>query len=376
MQPQATSPSLANRDFDTRMMRYALRMAARGLGRTWPNPSVGCVLTKNQQILAATCTADGGRPHAETLALLDAGEAARGATAFVTLEPCAHHGLTPPCAQALVNAGIARVVIACIDPDGRVGGKGIAMLERAGIAVTTGILEKEASVLHAGFFSRLQKGRPFISMKLASSLDGKIANAAGLSQWITGEQARLYAHSLRARHDAILTGIGTALADDPALTCRLAGLETHSPVRVILDSQLRLPLHSQLVQTAPNVPLWILTTSTDAAKHAELTKRGVKIAHLEAAGNHVCLNAAMAWLAAQGITSVFAESGAKLNGSLWQSKLVDQLYWFRAPIVLGNEGTDALTAHISSAPSALPRLHREDTIPLGSDLLEIYSTGN
>lgn len=368
MRQEATNSDTPNREFDTRMMRYALRMAERGLGRTWPNPSVGCVLAKNGLVLAAATTTNQGRPHAETQALNDAGKAARGATAYVTLEPCAHHGLTPPCALALIDAGIARVVIACTDPDDRVNGKGIAMLKQAGISVSTGLLEQEALALHAGFFCCELKSRPLISMKIATSLDGKIANAAGSSQWITGEQARHYAHSLRARHDAILTGIGTALADDPALTCRLPSLEAYSPVRVILDSQLRLPLHSQLAKTAHNVPVWVLTTSSDTAKHTALEQLGVKVSHLAA----LSINAVMEWLAAQGITSVLSEGGATLNGSLWQSGLVDRLYWFRAPIVLGNEGMDALATPITAAPSDLPRLHREDTIPLGKDLLEIY----
>jgi diaminohydroxyphosphoribosylaminopyrimidine deaminase/5-amino-6-(5-phosphoribosylamino)uracil reductase len=373
MQPVSASKNLPDHDTDARMMAYALRMAERGLGRTWPNPSVGCVLVKNHQVIAAAHTATGGRPHAETQALASAAGAARGSTAYVTLEPCAHQGHTPPCAQALIDAGVARVVIACIDPDARVRGKGIAMLEQAGIAVTSGVMEPQAQRLHAGFFSRLQRNRPHISMKIATSLDGKIANAAGISQWITGEEARSYAHRLRMRHDAILTGIGTVLADNPALTCRLAGLETYSPVRVVVDSQLRIPIHSQLVQNARQVPLWLLTTNTNPSLHAPLQACGAKIAIIEATNGRVCLHAATAWLATQGISTLLTEGGAALNGSLWQSGLVDTLYWFRAPIALGANAADALACHVANAPSELPRLQREDVIPLGNDLLEIYT---
>lgn len=360
--------------FDRDAMRYALMLGERGLGRTWPNPSVGCVIAKEGRILATCRTADGGRPHAETQALAIAGEAAQGATAYVTLEPCAHHGGTPPCAEALIAAGIARVIIACADPDPRVGGQGIALLKNAGMTVETGLLENEARHHHAGFFSRLQKNRPLVAMKLATSLDGRIANAKGESQWITGEEARAYGHRLRSTHDAILTGIGTVLADDPALTCRLDGLP--SPVRVVLDSRLRLPLDSQLVQTAKDTPVWLITSETDAMKHAALEKAGIRIRVVKTENGHTSLPAALEWLAEQGITRLLTEGGAALNGSLWRSGLVDRLYWFRAPIVLGDQGTPAITAMIEQAPSSLPRMHREGTIPLGSDLLEIYSSGD
>lgn len=359
--------------FDLSAMRHALAMGERGLGRCWPNPSVGCVLAKDGRILAAAYTANGGRPHAETQALATAGSAAKGATAYVTLEPCAHHGDTPPCAQALIDAGIQRVVIACTDPDPRVSGKGIAMLQQAGITVETGLLEAEAQAQHAGFFLRLSANRPLVSMKLATSLDGRITNAVGESQWITGEEARQYGHRLRATHDAILTGIGTVLADDPALTCRLEGLEDQSPTRVILDSELRIPLDSALVQSAKDVPLWVVTTAADSTTKAKLEDAGVKVATLQ--GTRPTLKDAFAWLAEQGITRLLTEGGSQLNGSLWNSGLVDRLYWFRAPIVLGSQGSPVITATVEDAPSILPRLTRKDMIPLGSDWLEIYSSG-
>lgn len=355
-------------------MAYALRLAERGMGRTWPNPTVGCVITKHGKVIAAARTADGGRPHAETEALKMAGSEAQDATVYVTLEPCAHYGTTPPCAQALIDAKVARVVIACLDTDGRVAGKGMAMLEEAGIEMEIQLLEEHAQQQHAGFFHRVQHGLPLLDMKIATSLDGKIANAAGESQWITGEEARNHAHGLRARYDAILTGIGTVLADDPALTCRLPALEHYSPLRVVFDSHLRLPASSQLAQTAQETPVWVLTTSADATKAAALETLGVKVVQLEAADGKVAVEAALRWLAAQGITRVLAEGGAALSGSLWQSGFLRKIYWFRAPIALGDAGTDALTAHISTPPSDLPRLEREDVIALGSDVLEIYNT--
>lgn len=371
MQP----PAPIDRNFDAQMMRYALRLAERGLGRCWPNPAVGCVLVKRGQVIAAARTADGGRPHAEALALQIAGSEARDATAYVSLEPCAHHGKTPPCAQTLIDAGVSRVVVACGDPDPRVSGKGIAMLKAAGITVDTSVLEAEALKLNSGFFSRIHHNRPLLAMKLATSLDGRITNGKGESQWITGAEARNYAHSLRTRHDAILTGIGTVLADNPALTCRLPGMEMQSPVRVILDSQLRLPPDSQLAQTARQVPVWVITTSSDAAKRSVLETAGVQVMQVDADNGRINIQAALAWLAGQGITRVLAEGGAALNGSLWQSGFIETLYWFRAPIILGETGTPALACAVSIAPSDLPRLKRENTIPLGSDLLEIYSSG-
>lgn len=359
--------------FDTRMMDYALRLAEQGIGRTGSNPSVGCVLTQGERVVGVGRTADGGRPHAETQALKMAGDNARGATAYVTLEPCAHHGQTPPCAEALIAAGVARVIIACLDTDARVAGKGVMMLEEAGIDMEINLLASEAEAQNGAFFDRLRYGMPSVGMKLATSLDGKIANAKGESQWITDEEARQHCHRLRVYHDAILTGIGTVLADDPALTCRLPGLEAQSPIRVVLDSALRLPADSQLASTARTVPVWVLTTSNDAAKTKALEALGVKVTQLDADENgRVDITAALGWLAEQGINRVLAEGGAALNGSLWQNGLVERLYWYRAPIVLAG-GMDALATITESAPSDLARLMREEIITLGDDQLEIYS---
>ncbi|MEO0719915.1 MAG: bifunctional diaminohydroxyphosphoribosylaminopyrimidine deaminase/5-amino-6-(5-phosphoribosylamino)uracil reductase RibD, partial [Pseudomonadota bacterium] len=239
-------------------MRAALDLARRGLGRTWPNPAVGCVIVKDGELVSRGWTQPGGRPHAEVEALARAGSSAQGATVYVTLEPCAHHGVTPPCSEALVSAGVARVVTAFEDPDPRVAGRGHDLLRAAGIEVTTGLMETEARNVNAGYLMRRDKGRPFLTLKLASTLDGRIATSAGESKWITGEESRRRVHLLRASHDAILVGAGTARADDPGLDVRLPGLEMRSPVRIVADSRLSLPMESQLAQSTPQRPLWML----------------------------------------------------------------------------------------------------------------------
>jgi diaminohydroxyphosphoribosylaminopyrimidine deaminase/5-amino-6-(5-phosphoribosylamino)uracil reductase len=243
---------------DAAHMRAALSLARRGNGRTWPNPSVGCVIVKDGRVVGRATTAQGGRPHAEPQALAMAGDAARGATAYVTLEPCCFHGRTPPCTDALVAAGVARVVVGVRDPDPRVNGAGLARLRSAGIEVVEGVLEDEAADVVAGFVTRVQRGRPLVTLKLASTLDGRIATRTGESQWITGEPARRMAHALRGRHDAIMVGAGTVLADNPDLTCRIPGFKPLPMVRVVADSHLRLPLTSRLVATAHSAPTWVL----------------------------------------------------------------------------------------------------------------------
>ncbi len=244
---------------DEAFMKSALNLATRGLGNVWPNPAVGCVIVKDNTVIGRGWTQPGGRPHAETEALARAGDAAQGATAYVTLEPCAHHGQTPPCAQALIDAGIARVVIALEDPDERVSGNGIKMLKTAGIEVTQNICRQEALEINEGFFLRILKNRPLFTMKMATSLDGRIAVHTGESQWITEAPTRQQGHLLRANHDAIMVGIGTATEDNPQLTCRLPGLENHSPVRIVVDRRMRLPLTSNLVIQAQDIPTWMIT---------------------------------------------------------------------------------------------------------------------
>src|SRR5258708_1001212 len=259
-------------------MLHALRLAARGLGQVAPNPAVGCVIVKDEKIVGRGWTQPGGRPHAETEALARAGEAARAATAYVTLEPCAHWGRTPPCADALVEAGIARAVIAIKDPDPRVSGAGIARLQQGGVAVVLGCLAAEAAELNAGFLMRINAGRPLVTLKLASTLDGRIATHGGESQWITGEVARAWAHGMRRTHDAVMVGSTTATMDDPGLTCRLPGLETSPPLRIVLDGRLQTPLTAQVVRSAREVPTLLITRAdTDPVRRRAFAARGAEV---------------------------------------------------------------------------------------------------
>jgi len=356
-------------------MRAALALAARGVGLTWPNPSVGCVLVQDGHVVGRGVTAPGGRPHAETQALAQAGEAARGATAYVSLEPCSHHGRTPPCAEALVQAGVRRVVVACEDPDPRVRGRGMARLRNAGILVQSGLCADPARDLNEGFFRRVSEGRPLVSLKMATSLDGRIATRSGESQWITGDTARAWGHGLRARHDAIMVGIGTALADDPELTCRLNGLERRSPVRIVMDSQLRLPLTSRLMRTAGDIPTWIVHLAEGGAAERlrafeDLGARLIPVA-LDGAGG-LSVRAALEALAAEGITRVLAEGGARLAASLLHADRVDRLEWFRATSLLGGDALPAAQAFGIERLAGAPRFERIAIRQAGADVLESY----
>ncbi|MBK8210911.1 MAG: bifunctional diaminohydroxyphosphoribosylaminopyrimidine deaminase/5-amino-6-(5-phosphoribosylamino)uracil reductase RibD [Rhodospirillales bacterium] len=303
-----------------------------GLGRC-ANPAVGCVLVREGSIVGRGWTQKGGRPHAETEALARAGERARGATAYVSLEPCAHRGATGPCSEALIKAGIARAVIALEDPDPRVNGQGIARLHAAGAVVTTGLCRKLAEELNLGFLLRVTLGRPLFTLKLATSLDGRIATRSGDSKWITGEQARARAHLLRATHDAVLVGSGTVLADDPDLRCRLPGLADRSPVRLVADTRLRTPADARLVRTAGETPTWILTTPhADPAKRALLADAGVETIDVGTDNQGRLDPVAMAGaLAARGLTRVMLEGGGTLAAAFLRANLIDRLAWFTAP---------------------------------------------
>lgn len=362
---------------DIHFMKYAISLASRGVGTTFPNPSVGCVIVKNNQVIGAAHTAIGGRPHAETQALLQAGSAANGAIAYVTLEPCAHHGQTPPCAEALIKSGIKKVVVAAIDPFSRVDGKGIAMLESAGIEVVTGICEFEATKINEGFFSVQQKGRPFITLKTATSLDGKIALKNGESKWITGEESRSYVHLIRARNDALITGIATVMADDPAFTCRLPGMEDKSPIRVVLDTNLSLPTNSQLVKTAHDVPCWVMTIedtiSAQSAKAKALEEAGVRLIAVNKASNgKVCMEDAVHKLAKNGITTAMIEAGASINTAALRLNLVDRLAWFRAPLVIGNDGLPAFLDMDMKSLATSRRFSKVEHKVFGADTLEMF----
>ena len=351
-------------------MRHALSLAARGLGRVWPNPAVGCVLVKDGRVIGRGWTQPGGRPHAETEALAHAGAAARGATAYVSLEPCAHHGRTPPCTDALIAAGVARVVAACVDPDPRVAGQGLAKLEEAGIAVAVGLHQQEARALNAGFFSCVEQGRPMVTAKLATTLDGRIATAAGESQWITGPEARAYGHRMRADHDAIVVGVDTVLADDPALTCRLPGLEHRSPVRIVLDRGLRTPPTAALVATAGQTPTWIVTeTPGDADQARALAGLGVEVITVAATAD---LAAVLAALAGRGLTRVLVEGGGRVHASFFAAGVVDRIAWFRAPLALGGDGLAGIAPLGLGRLADAARLRRTAVRPLGDDVLETY----
>lgn len=350
-------------------MKLALALAARGLGNVWPNPAVGCVIETNGRIVGRGWTQPGGRPHAEAMALTQAGEKAQGATAYVTLEPCAHHGDTPPCSDALISAGIARVVSATEDSDPRVAGKGHAKLRDAGVTVEAGFCEAEARRANAGFFKRIEAGQPWLSLKLATSFDGRIATASGESQWITGPESRRFVHSLRARHDAIMIGGGTARGDNPMLTVRGLGV-AKQPVRIVASRRLDLPLMGQLALSAKSVPLWLIH-SKDADK--ELCKAwsglGARLVPCDARAGHIDPTALMQILGEAGLTRVFCEGGGAFAASLLSSGMVDELIGITAGTTLGAEGLPGIGAlgveHLVEAP----KFNLVETRSLGADVM-------
>ncbi|MCP5382177.1 MAG: bifunctional diaminohydroxyphosphoribosylaminopyrimidine deaminase/5-amino-6-(5-phosphoribosylamino)uracil reductase RibD [Kordiimonadaceae bacterium] len=323
-------------------MKIALDLSRRGLGTVFPNPSVGCVLVRDGHIIGRGWTGAGGRPHAEQNALQFAGNAEKS-TAYVTLEPCSHHGKTPPCAQSLINAGIAKVIIATGDPDPRVSGNGIRMLKKAGVEVQFGLLQEEANYINQGFFQKIKENRPLITVKIASTKDGKIAKTEGEQYWVTGPLSRKRGHLYRATHDAIMVGIGTVISDDPMLDCRIKGLEYRSPIRVVLDSHLRIKPNCKLCSSAKEIPLLIMTTVSDLKKYAELEKLGAKIFCIEKdEKGRVNIGQVMKVLSGEGITRILSEGGGKLNASLIKASLVDRLLWFKSKDSIGETGVDAL----------------------------------
>ena len=355
---------------DTAHMRSALALARRGLGSTWPNPAVGCVVVNNGRVVGRAVTSPGGRPHAEPQALARAGNAARGATAYVTLEPCCHHGRTPPCTDALIAAGIARVVVGARDPDPRVDGRGVSELRAAGIAVQQGVLEDEANELLAGFRQRMTAGRPLVTLKLASTLDGRIATHAGESRWITSPLARRTAHSLRGCHDAILVGVGTVLLDDPDLTCRLAGFRSKPIVRVVADSHLRTPLTAKLIATARETQTWVLVrSSASPERRRAFANAGVRLLEIAGAPIGVDLSTALSCLGDAGITRLLVEGGAQIAAALLRDRLVDRVAWFHAPCVMGGDGWPAVQGFGIEHLGAMPRFVRQQANTVGGDVL-------
>ncbi len=358
---------------DERWMRLALSLGKRAQGQTWPNPAVGCVIVKEGRVLGRGWTKPGGRPHAETQALEQAGAGARGATAYVSLEPCAHRGKTPPCAKALISAGIARVVSAMEDPDTRVAGLGHDMLREAGIEVVTPCLADPAARDHRGFLLRTGENRPMVTLKLASSLDGRIATQSGESQWITSERARHYAHYLRATHDAVMVGSGTAIADDPRLTLR--GLGTlHQPVRVICDTSLSTSSDGQLGHTAPYSPLWLCHGAKAAkARQKAWEDRSATLVRCNTdETGRLDLEDVLHRLAERGLTRIFCEGGGQIAASLLTEGLVDQLVIFTAGLALGATGTPSVATLPDQPLGAFERFTLSHTERIGPDTLSVW----
>jgi len=359
---------------DRNAMQAALALARRGLGAVWPNPAVGCVIVSDGRVVGRGWTQPGGRPHGETEALLRAGDEARGATAYVTLEPCCHWGKTPPCVDALIAAGLRQVVVAVEDPDPRVSGEGLRRLRAAGLEVETGPCAAEASEVNAGFFCRLRLGRPLVTLKLATSLDGRIATRSGESQWITGPPARERAHALRAAHDAIMVGTGTVIADDPRLTCRLPGLGHRSPVRVVIDRHLRIPPTARLAGEARDVPTWVLTSPlADLARRRALLDSGVTVIDVDLdADGAISLAAGLAVLGERGITRLLVEGGGGLAAALAREQLIDRLAWVHAPIAIGGDGVPAIAGIGLDILADAPRFERLSTETVGGDVLTLF----
>jgi diaminohydroxyphosphoribosylaminopyrimidine deaminase/5-amino-6-(5-phosphoribosylamino)uracil reductase len=370
--PAKIEAAPANPALDHRFMQLALALGRRGLGRTWPNPAVGAVIVKDGVILGRGWTQPGGRPHAETEALKRAGKEAKGATLYVTLEPCSHQGKTAPCVDAIIRAGIARVVSALEDPNPEVAGQGYAKLRERGIAVETGLGAEEAAHQHAGHIRRMREDRPQVLLKLAAASDGKAGLPGRKPAAITGEPARVRVHQMRAETDAILVGIGTVLSDDPHLTCRLPGMIERSPVRVILDARLRVPLATSIIGTARETPTWVFTTA-NASPVAEgiLKSKGVEVFRVEGKDGRLDLAAVLKDLAGRGITRLMVEGGPTVAAAFVKADLVDEAALFRSPNPLG-EGIDALEGLPLTALTKSPKLKSVGSETIGGDTLELF----
>jgi diaminohydroxyphosphoribosylaminopyrimidine deaminase/5-amino-6-(5-phosphoribosylamino)uracil reductase len=347
-------------------MQRALRLARRGWGQTAPNPMVGAVVVSGGAVAGEGYHARYGEPHAEVVALAQAGPRSRGSTVYVTLEPCAHHGRTPPCADALIAAGVARVVVATRDPNPVAAG-GIERLTAAGIAVDVGVEECAARELNAPFFHAFSSRRPWVTLKLALSLDGAIADARGRSRWITGDEARRAVHRLRAGQDAVAVGIGTALADDPSLTVRYANAPRVPPARVVFDRAARLPLDSALARTARALPTIVVAETPDPTRAQALEDAGVTV--LRVAG----LEDALERLRDRDVRSLLVEGGARLAGALLERAMVDRLIIFQAPVVLGTGARNAFAFAPAADPGDAERLVVLERRRFGDDLMTVYA---
>ncbi len=368
---------------DSKYMKIALRLGQRGLGRTWPNPSVGCVIVRSDTdkkiIIGRGTTQNGGFPHAENQAINQAisvygKDSLIGSTAYVSLEPCCHYGKTPPCVNLLIESGLRRVVIGCVDPDPRVSGMGIELLKKSGVEVVSGILEHESESLNAGFFNKVRSGRPLVTLKMATTVDGKIATKTGESKWITGALAREKVHIMRSQYDAIAIGINTVLQDNPKLTCRLPGLENRSPVRVVFDSSLKIDINSDILKTASSYKTWIITSENhDLSVINKFEEYGVEIISVALDGEgHIDLYLALAALAKRGITRLMVEGGATLSTSFLRSNLVDLLAWFRAPSLIGADGKSVFS---NLGVDGIDSMHKFELLNhenIGSETLDLY----
>lgn len=363
----ASAPQTPSAQTDFEFMQSALALAARGLGDTWPNPAVGCVIVKDGAVVGRGWTQSGGRPHAETEALKRAGEKAKGATAYVSLEPCSHHGKTPPCADALIAAGVVRVVSATIDPNPRVLGQGLAKLKSAGIEVVEGVGKAEADRLNAGFLKRISQNRPLFALKTATSLDGRIALASGESKWITGPQARHAVQAIRAKFDAILVGSQTVVQDDPELSCRLDGYTGRPKVRIVLDRRLRTAADRKMIQTAKSIPTWIYTTQKPSDTLAAM---GASVLQFQ---DSQFISQIATDLAAKGLTRVLVEGGGQVAASFLKAGLIDEVYWFRSGQVLGHDAKPSAAVLGLDRLSVAPHFKRQETIQFGQDSLDILS---
>jgi diaminohydroxyphosphoribosylaminopyrimidine deaminase/5-amino-6-(5-phosphoribosylamino)uracil reductase len=375
LEDQLAQKSKQSKEADRRFMELALTLGRRGQGRTWPNPAVGAVVVSDGVSVGGGWTQSGGRPHAEPEALRRAGEAARGATLYVTLEPCSHFGKSPPCADAIIAAGIARVVSAIEDPNPEVAGQGHARLRAAGIAVDVGLCAAEAAYDHAGHFRRVRDKRPHVILKLAVSSDDKIGDAGHKPVAITGEAARTRVHLLRAQCDAILVGIGTVLADDPLLTCRLPGMAARSPVRVVLDRALRIPATSRLVHSARETPLWVMSSElAEAPAAAKLGAAGAQVMRVAVSASPPGLDvlAVVRALAEKGITRLMVEGGSRVASSFVAANLVDEVWLLRGAEAVGADGVAALDALQLTAITLSPGFKVRASEALQNDTLTIY----
>jgi len=358
---------------DSRYMGLAIELSRRGVGATGQNPPVGCVIIKDKIIVGRGFTAIGGRPHAETIALAQAGIEAQGATAYVTLEPCCHHGKTGPCSEALINAGVSRVVCAVLDPDDRVSGQGVAQLRSHDIEVETGICSAAATQVLAGYLSRKMSGKPTVLLKLAVSKDEKLATNDPDNRWITGTMARNRGHLMRAQSDAIVVGIGTVLEDDPDLTCRLKGLEHLSPLRVIVDTNLKTPVDCRMVESAQQVPLMIACAQNVEIEHSmKLFEKGVEIVPCHTRAGRIDLSDLLARLADHGINRVMFEGGAGIAEALIEDNLIDELAIFKAPRNIGKKGTPAFTGTSVHKITKRLSLRKKCKLKVGCDDLSLY----